>query len=80
MRLTQFGHHVPRKNSRMSRPLHSNSPSGNLPERLAASKEKSGAVEPISSVVVRFFILKLTLSEVEIWNNIGWGSGECSPG
>ncbi len=46
-----------------------------VPSRLAAPREKSGARDPISRVSVRFFIIGLTLSHVEIRNNNGWGSG-----
>jgi hypothetical protein len=48
----------------------------NVPSRLAAPREKSGAGEPISRVSVRFFMLSSTVSEVEIGNNNGWGTGD----
>src|SRR5450631_131177 len=75
MRFTQFGHHVPRRNSIISVPCASRPPRVNVPSRLAAPREKSGAREPISRVSVRFFMSISTLSEVEVGNNNGWGSG-----
>ena len=47
-----------------------------MPSRLAAPREKSGAGDPISRVSVRFFMLSSTVSEVEIRNNNGWGTGD----
>src|SRR5271157_3832302 len=76
MRFTQFGHQVPRRNSRISVPRASKPPRVNVPSRLAAPREKSGAREPISRVSVRFLMLSSTLSEVEIRNNNGWGTGD----
>src|SRR5208282_137111 len=76
MRFTQFGHQVPRTNSRISVPSVSKPARVNVPSRLAACSEKSGARDPISRVSERFFILCLTLSEVEIRNNNGWGTGD----
>src|SRR6266481_6361360 len=78
MRFTQFGHHVPRRNSRISVPCASRLARVNVPSRLAAPREKSGARDPISRVSVRFFMLSSTLSEVEIRNNNGWGTGDDS--
>jgi hypothetical protein len=49
-----------------------------MPSRFAALKEKSGAGEPISRVSVRLRMLHSTLSEVEIRNNNGWGTGDGS--
>src|ERR1700687_3714463 len=76
MRFTQFGHQVPRRNSRMSVACSSNPARVNVPSRLAAPREKSGARDPISRVSVRFCILSSTLSEAEIGNNNGWGTGD----
>src|SRR6266404_1931003 len=78
MRFTQFGHQVPRRNSRISAPFSIRPLRVNVPSRLAASREKSGAREPISRVSVRFFMLSSTLSEVECRNNNGWGTGDDS--
>src|ERR1700675_1394687 len=78
MRFTQFGHHVPRRNSRISGPCSSRPRRVNVPSRLAAPREKSGAGDPISRVSVRFFMLSSTVSEVEIRNNNGWGTGDDS--
>src|SRR5258707_6752253 len=78
MRFTQFGHHVPRRNSRISVPCASRPLRVNVPSRLAAPREKSGAREPISRVSVRFCMLSSTLCEVEIRNNNGWGTGDDS--
>ena len=78
MRFTQFGHHVPRRNSRISVSCASRSASVKVPSRLAAPREKSGARDPISRVSVRFFMLSSTLSEVECRNNNGWGTGDDS--
>src|SRR6266436_8867080 len=78
MRFTQFGHQVPRRNSRISVPCVSRPPRVNVPSRLAAPREKSGAREPISRVSVRFCMLSSTVSEVEIRNNNGWGTGDDS--
>src|SRR5208337_1356640 len=76
MRFTQFGHQVPRRNSRISVPCASRPPRVNVPSRLAAAREKSGAREPISKVSVRFCMLSSTLSEVDFRNNNGWGTGD----
>ena len=76
MRFTQFGHHVPRKNSRISAPFSIRPLRVNVPSRLAAPREKSGAREPISRVSVRFFMLSSTVGEMEIGNNNGWGTGD----
>src|ERR1700687_391294 len=76
MRFTQFGHQVPRRNSRISVPCVSNPLRVNVPSRLAAPREKSGAREPISRVSVRFCMLSSTVSEVECRNNNGWGRGD----
>src|SRR6266576_6546136 len=78
MRFTQFGHQVPRRNSRISAPFSIRPLRVNVPSRLAASREKSGAREPISRVSVRFCMLSSTVSEVEIRNNNGWGTGDDS--
>src|ERR1017187_5147417 len=75
MRFTQFGHQVPRRNSRISVPWASKPARVNVPSRLAAPKEKSGARAPISRVSVRFFMLSSTVSEVDFRNNNGWGTG-----
>src|ERR1019366_110172 len=75
MRFTQFGHQEPRRNSRISVPCVSRPPRVNVPSRLAALREKSGARDPISRVSVQFSMLSSTLSEVEIRNNNGWGTG-----
>src|SRR6266481_1989640 len=76
MRLTQFGHHVPRRNSRISVPFSIRPLRVNVPSRLAAPREKSGARDPISRVSVRLFMLSSTVSEVEIRNNNGCGTGD----
>src|SRR5260221_1080639 len=76
MRFAQFGHQVPRRNSRINVPWASNPARVIVPSRLAAPREKSGAREPISRVSVRFCILSSTVSEGEIWNNNGWGTGD----
>src|SRR4029077_3380214 len=78
MRFTQFGHHVPRKNSRISVPCASRPRRVNVPSRLAAAREKSGPRDPISRVSVRFCMLSSTLGEMEIRNNNGWGTGDDS--
>jgi len=57
MRLTQFGHHVPRKNSRTAGPRARRIESEKFPSRFAAASEKSGARDPIPKVSVRFCIL-----------------------
>src|SRR5271156_2935592 len=75
MRFTQFDHQVPRRNSRIRLPSASVPPRVNVPSRFAACSEKSGARDPISRVSVWFFMLGLTVSEVEIRNNNGWGTG-----
>src|SRR6266403_3651620 len=75
MRFTQFGHHVPRRNSRINAPCSSRPTRVNVPSRLAAPREKSGARDPISRVSVRFCTLSSTLSEVEIRHNNGSGTG-----
>src|SRR5580698_277356 len=79
MRFTQFGHHVPRRNSRINLPSESSPSRVNVPSRLAACSAKYGASEPISRVSVRSFMLRLTVSEVEIRNNNGWGTGDILP-
>src|ERR1039458_5283443 len=75
MRFTQFGHQVPRRNSRISVPWASKPARVNVPSRLAAPKEKSGARDPIARVSVRFFTLSSILSQVEIGNNNRWVPG-----
>src|ERR1019366_6941638 len=75
MRFTQFGHQVPRRNSRISAPFAGKPARLNVPSRLAAVREKSGAREPTSKVSVRFFMLGSILSQVEIGNNNGWVPG-----
>src|ERR1700691_3874269 len=84
MRFTQFGHQVPRRNSRISGPCARKPPRLNMPSRLAAKSEKSGAFDPISRVSVRSFIVEIaysksrldsTLSEVKSRNNNGRGTG-----
>src|SRR5580658_8307170 len=75
MRFTQFGHQVPRRNSRISVPEAIRPLRVNVPSRLAAPREKFGALDPMSRVSVRLFMLTSTLSEVEIRNNNGWGTG-----
>jgi len=57
MRLTQFGHQVPRKNSPISGPPANNPESEKLPSRLAAASENSGARDPTPNVSVTFCIL-----------------------
>jgi len=47
-----------------------------MPSRFAALREKFGAGDPISRVSVRLRMLNSTLSEVEIRNNNGWGTGD----
>src|SRR5712691_992225 len=76
MRFTQFGHQVPRRNSRISVPFSIRPLRVNVPLRLAAPREKSGARDPISKVSVRFFMLSSTVSEGECRNNNGWGTGD----
>src|ERR1700686_4445348 len=66
MRLTQLGHQVPRRNSRISVPSASRSSKVNVPSRFAAPSEKLGAREPISRVSVLFFISTSTLSHIEL--------------
>src|ERR1700687_3693523 len=75
MRFTQFGHQVPRRNSRISVPCAGNPPRVKAPSRLAEVREKSGAREPTSKVSVRFFMLGSTVSEGDFRNNNGWGTG-----
>src|SRR6266852_1238577 len=76
MRFTQFGHQVPRRNSRINVPCASRPLRVNVPSRLAAPTEKSGAGEPISRVSVRFCMVSSTVSEGECRNNNGWGTGD----
>jgi hypothetical protein len=61
MRFTQFGHQVPRKNSKMTGPCSRKLGSENFPPRFAAASEKSGARDPIPSVSVQLRISKSTL-------------------
>src|ERR1700676_3271875 len=75
MRFTQFGHHVPRRNSRISAPFSIRPLRVNVPSRLAAPREKSGARDPISRVSVRLCMLSSTVSEAGFRNNNGWGTG-----
>src|SRR5260370_17714415 len=75
MRFTQFGHHVPRRNSRISVPFSIRPLRVNVPLRLAAPREKSGARDPISRVSVRLCMLSSTVSEAGIRKNNGWGTG-----
>jgi hypothetical protein len=56
MRFTQFGHQVPRKNSRITGPRARRLESENVPSWFAAKSEKSGARDPIPKVSVRFCI------------------------
>jgi hypothetical protein len=56
MRLTQLGHQVPRRNSRIAGPRARRLESEKTPSRLAAVSEKSGARDPIPRVSVRFCI------------------------
>jgi hypothetical protein len=53
MRFTQFGHHVPLKNSTTRIARRKNPDMVNIPSRLAASSANSGAREPTCSVSVR---------------------------
>jgi hypothetical protein len=55
MRFTQFGHQVPRRNSRITGLSARKSESEKFPSRFAATKENSGARDPIPNVSVRFF-------------------------
>jgi hypothetical protein len=57
MRLTQFGHQVPRKNSRITAPRARILESEDEPSWFAALSEKSGARDPMPNVSVRFCIL-----------------------
>ena len=63
MRLTQFGHHVPRRNSRITAPCARKEDSEKLASRLAAASEKSGATEPTARVSVRSAISISTVRE-----------------
>jgi hypothetical protein len=71
MRLTQLGHQVPRKNSRITVPGSRRLESEKFPSRFAAASEKSGARDPIPSVSVRFCILKSTLRYLGKQNKSG---------
>jgi hypothetical protein len=55
MRFTQFGHQVPRKNSKINEPAAFRLLRRNWPSPFAAPKANSGARLPISSVSVRVF-------------------------
>jgi len=73
MRFTQFGHQVPRKNSRTIGPRSRRFESENCPSRFAAVSENSGARDPIPNVSVRFCTLKLTVRYPREQNKGGCG-------
>src|SRR5208282_2941912 len=54
-RFTQFGHQVPRRNSKITGPWARNLESEKSPSRFAAASENSGPRDPIPKVSVRFF-------------------------
>jgi hypothetical protein len=55
MRFTQFGHQVPRKNSKTTIPSARKPERETIPSRFAAASENSGARDPIPKVSVTFF-------------------------
>jgi hypothetical protein len=61
MRLTQFGHQVPRRNSTINVPRDRKPDSERMPSRFAAASKNSGARDPAVRVPVRSCILKTTL-------------------
>ena len=75
MRFRQFGHQVPRKNSRISFPRCRNPDSVKMPWRLAGSRVNSGAREPTCRVSVRSCICLLTVKQHIERNNRGRRKG-----
>src|SRR5580700_10905200 len=63
MRLTQFGHQVPRKNSTIRVPRDRKPDSERMPSRFAAASKNSGARDPTVRVSVRSCILISTLEQ-----------------
>jgi hypothetical protein len=52
MRLRQFGHQVPRRNSIATAPREMKSESEKIPARFADESAKAGAIDPVRSVSV----------------------------